>query len=152
IKGTSSVSGVTASIALARRRSPMPSSFDLLRCVGQAAAKNGLKALLSLVPGGEFLFEVSRDSFDAWNTLKQKEGDRRAELQALARPPDSEVRRQAEQLAGEIAAGRPAEERQALAAYLMQVPATVRRALRRPADPSGTTIPANLPLRKADDL
>src|SRR5207244_11486737 len=37
-------------------------------------------------------------------------------------------------------------------AYLMEVPATIRHSLRRPEDPAGDTVPARLPLQRAEDL
>ena len=39
-----------------------------------------------------------------------------------------------------------------LATYLTQVPAAMRRSLRRDADPSGKTVPATLAIRRPDDL
>ncbi|MBA4063978.1 MAG: hypothetical protein C0501_09755 [Isosphaera sp.] len=42
--------------------------------------------------------------------------------------------------------------RQAVLAYLKQFPGRVRASLRRPDDPSGRTVPADLPLRRAEDL
>jgi len=36
----------------------MPGFFHFLRCVGRAVVKNGARALASLVPFGEVIFEV----------------------------------------------------------------------------------------------
>jgi F-box protein 11 len=76
----------------------------------------------------------------------------RAELQALARASVRDVGQQAERLADRVASGRSAAVREALLTYLTQAPAAVRQALRRAADPTGTTVPPTLPLRGADDL
>src|SRR5262249_5907756 len=50
------------------------------------------------------------------------------------------------------AAEQPPEVQQALTAYLEQLPAAIRQSLRRPADPSGMTVPATLALKRPEDL
>jgi hypothetical protein len=42
--------------------------------------------------------------------------------------------------------------REELRIYLSQVPGAIHRSLRRPADPSGATVPAGLSLRRGADL
>ena len=73
-------------------------------------------------------------------------------LEGVAQATDEEIRKVIEEIVQQIAADEPADVRQALAGYLRQVPASIRRRLRRPADPSGTTIPPGLVLRKGEDL
>ena len=63
-----------------------------------------------------------------------------------------EIRIASAELAEEVGAGESREVRRKLSAYLEQVPSSVRQWLRRPADPSGTTVPSQLPLRQAEDL
>jgi len=49
----------------------MPGFFHFLRCVGRAVVKNGARALASLVPFGEVIFEVSKDAFtDYYSTWR----------------------------------------------------------------------------------
>src|SRR5262249_9632751 len=55
-------------------------------------------------------------------------------------------------LAAEVSRGLEQDEREAVAAYLAQVPAAIRAALRRPADPSGRTAPPSLTVREPADL
>ncbi len=52
----------------------------------------------------------------------------------------------------EEAAALPPEQQAQVASYLGQVPATVRRSLRRPSDPSGTTTAAGTVFHKPDDM
>jgi serine/threonine protein kinase len=50
------------------------------------------------------------------------------------------------------AAGQPEAVRQALTAYLNQVPNAIRQSQRRPEDPSGRSVSARLSLRRKEDL
>jgi serine/threonine protein kinase len=85
----------------------------------------------------------------------------RAELQALARASPAEVRAEADAAIAEVSAAAPPEVQlelarpevgQALVGYLAQVPGSIRRSLRRPRDPSGTTIPPGFNLKGPADL
>ena len=125
--------------------------FRLLGCLAKAIVKNGVKFLCGLVPGGEVLFEIASDAWEDYREGRPDDG-LRAELGALAQAPAAEVRQEAELAAQAAAAHLPADERQKLAAYLGQVPAMIRRSLRRPSDPTGTTVPVDLPLRSPEDL
>ena len=66
----------------------------------------------------------------------------------LAQAPAEQVLQQVEADVQAVAADQPAEVQQALTAYLTQVPAAIRRSLRRPSDPTGTTVPATLALSR----
>lgn len=125
----------------------MPGFLHFLRCVGKAVVKNAGKALAGLFPFGETLYEVARDTLEDYRK-GDGEAQLRADLEGLAQASQAEVQQAAE----EIAAGHPPEVRQALAAYLTQVPAAIRKSLRRPADPSGTTVPVGFSLKKPEDL
>ena len=124
--------------------------FHLLSCLAKAIAKNGVKFLCGLVPGGEVLFEIAAD---AWQGYRQGRPENlRTELAALAQAPAAQVQREAQQAARAAAAHLPAEAQQQLATYLGLVPGMIRRSLRRPSDPTGTTVPPDLPLRSPQDL
>jgi hypothetical protein len=129
----------------------VPGFLHLLRCVGKAVVKNAGKALASLVPFGEFAYDVAKDAYEDYSK-ESREAQLRAELQDLAQAPQAEVRQAVEEVAAHEAAGQPAEVRLALVAYLTQLPASIRQSLRRPTDPGGTTVPAGLPLKKPEDL
>lgn len=129
----------------------MPGFGHLLRCVGKAAVKNAAKALCSLVPLGEYVYDVARDTYEDF-TSECGEAQLRAELQALAQASATEVKKAAEEVAEQEAAGQPPQVREALAAYLGQLNSSVKQPLRRPSDPGGTTVPAGLALKKPEDL
>ena len=114
----------------------------LLLCLARAVVKNGLRILAEAVPFGGALYDVAAD---AWQEYREKrpenqaaktkpEASLAADLQASA----SQVRQEAVAAAQEAAPDKP-QIQQALTAYLTQVPAMVRRSLRRPSDPTGTT-------------
>jgi serine/threonine protein kinase len=128
----------------------METPWVLMKCVA--------KAVLNAVGAGflgevliEVLPEVARDAWDAWS-IARDEAQRRAEVEAVAQATPAAVTLAVAEVVEEVAADRSEADRQALATYLKQLPASIRRTLRRPADPSGATAPAGLALRRADDL
>jgi len=129
----------------------MPGFARLLHCIGKAAVKHGLRALAGLAPMGGELYDMA---CDAWADYRgqDKEAELRAALQALAQAKPAEERQAAEQVVKDVAADQPPEVQIALTSYLSQVPAAVRQSLRRPADPTGTTVPGTLALNKPEDL
>ncbi|MHB1422601.1 MAG: bifunctional serine/threonine-protein kinase/formylglycine-generating enzyme family protein [Gemmataceae bacterium] len=125
--------------------------FPLLRCLAKAVVKHGVKFLFNLAPGGGAVYEFAVDVVEDYRR-DSREDSLRAELQALAQAPAEQVHLQVEADVQAVAADQPAEVRQALIAYLTQVPAAIRRSLRRPSDPTGTTVPATLALSRPEDL
>src|SRR5207244_8214380 len=83
---------------------------------------------------------------------RQSESEQRASLEEVAQAPAAQVKAEAQAIAREVAAGQPIGEQIALEMYLQQVPAAVRKTLKRPADPSGVTVPPNLCLRGPEAL
>ncbi len=128
----------------------MRTPLVLLKAIG--------KAILNAVGGGvlgdillDALPEIANNAWEDWS--KAQEADKRcAELAALAQSVGDDLSEQIEEVVREIAPDAPPERRNAVAGYLKQVPAAVRRSLRRPDDPTGTTVPAGLVLRKGEDL
>jgi hypothetical protein len=125
--------------------------FRLLRCIARATIKHGVRFLLNLVPGGEVVGEIA---VDAWADYRRDEQEDalRADVEALAQASQDQVHQAVEEAVQQEAAGQPPDIRRALTAYLNHVPAAIRRSLRRPSDPTGTTAPADLSLRRPQDL
>jgi formylglycine-generating enzyme required for sulfatase activity len=129
-----------------------------LLCLARAVAKNGFKILADALPFGGALYDVASDAWQDYRQQRpndsspQPEAALTTELQMLAQAPAAQVRREAEAVVQEVAAGQLPEVQLALTAYLTQVPAMVRCSLRRPSDLSGTTVPANRALRRPEDL
>jgi hypothetical protein len=128
----------------------MAGIVHFLRCVGRAAVKNGFRALASLVPFGEAIYDIARDAHEEYRKDGTEE-DLRADLEGLARTSPAEVRRTAERIAAEEAADQPAEVRLALASYLDQLPDGVRQSLFGPVDP-GAAGAASAPAVRPEDL
>ncbi|WP_406698341.1 protein kinase [Singulisphaera sp. Ch08] len=116
--------------------------------------KHVAKACLNVFTGGiagELVFGVANDVMRNW----EKESDelaRRAELAALAQATAEEVNEAVAEAVRVVAADRSEQERRDLSSYLMQVPASIRRTLRRPTDPTGRTVPQALAIKSAQDL
>jgi serine/threonine protein kinase len=87
-----------------------------------------------------------------WWTKRKEAKERRAELEALAQATAAEVRTAVKELVAELAGDRSPAEQARLEAYLLAVPAQLRRTLRRPSDTSGRTIPPDLVLSREEDL
>src|SRR6185369_8330813 len=121
--------------------------MTLLACIARAVLKNGLKALLDVVPFGGELFDIASD---AWKDYRGRQAASSnipaevaavAEVQGLAHKTGAEAAKEAAQIVLAVAADQPAEVQLALELYLTQVPPLLRRSLRRPSDPTGTTVP-----------
>jgi hypothetical protein len=128
----------------------METPFALLKFIAKAslnAVGGGFAGdlVMDVMPG------VFRDVWGRWSKDRTDE-QRRAELEALAQAPAEQVKKAAKEEAASAASGRPPGEVLALETYLTMVPGTLRRSLRRPADPRGATVPKNLPLQSPEDL
>ena len=125
--------------------------LGLFKCLAKAMVKNGVRFLVNLAPGGDVLYDVAAEVWEDYRRDEEAE-DLRAEIQALAQASPDQVRRAADEAVQEVAASQSSEVREALGTYLAQVPAAIRRSLRRPSDPTGTTVPMSLTLRAPEDL
>lgn len=123
----------------------------LLRCFGRALARNALKIIADAVPFGSALVDVARDAWSDYHQNRQPD-ELPADIQALAQSTPAVAQQEASAIAHQEAAAQPARVQQALADCLAQVPALIRRSLRRPSDPSGKTFTPTLSLRRAEDL
>jgi formylglycine-generating enzyme required for sulfatase activity len=95
--------------------------------------------------------QIAEHAWDKWGKGRS-EVQRRSEIEAVLQTPADAFRQAVADLRSELADSRPPEIYRALAAYLGHIPATIRHALRRPADPTGNTVPSRLRLRRAQDL
>ena len=89
--------------------------------------------------------EIANNVWDEWSKEKDAK-ERRAELEAVAQATGEQLADAVKEVVREVAAGASPDVREALTTYLRQVPAEIRRTLRRPSDPTGTTVPAGLVL------
>ena len=101
--------------------------------------------------GVPVLGDIAAEVLEAWGKGR-RDAERRAEVEAVAKAAAAEVAAEVRRLLAELAAGLTAAQRSAVEGYLLQVPAAVRAALRRPADPTGTTLPAGHSLGSIGDI
>jgi TPR repeat protein len=123
----------------------------LLRCVARAVIKNAGKFLFSLVPGGAVLYDIAYMSYMEYHRDQHAEG-LRAEILAMARVQPLQFQAEVQAVVGEVAGLEPKEVQEQLAGYLSQMPASIRRSLRRFSDPAGATVPAEFKINHAEDL
>jgi tetratricopeptide (TPR) repeat protein len=95
--------------------------------------------------------DVAKDVWGWWHKDRTPE-QCRAEIEAIAQAGAEEIRQQMSQIVQEVALEKPPEVGQEIELYLTQIPASVRRSLRRPADPIGMTVPPNEVPKSPDDL
>jgi serine/threonine protein kinase len=114
----------------------------LFRSVGEALAAHGLRALAGAVPFGTVVYDVAAGAAERFRRYQDDE-EARATLE--------EAREEAMAVAAEVCAGQPEPVRARVAAYLVQVPSLLRQTLKRPADPSGLSLPLSLSLVRAED-
>jgi serine/threonine protein kinase len=119
-----------------------------LRCVGEALVARGMPGLLGMLPYGEQVRQFYEVAGDVVHRYKEARRERQiaADLQQVLQASGEQVRQAAQQIAQEVAAGRPEAEVRLVEAYLRQIPGVARQSLRRPQDPTGTTVPAELNL------
>ncbi len=125
----------------------MKISADLLKCVAKVFVKYGGNAVGAGI-AGDVLVEV----WEGWERLRRSEADRKAEVEALAQQPTAKLHEAVADVVKEVATDQPEEVRQVLTQYLQQVPAAIRRSLKRPADARGVSVPAHLRLSRPEDL
>ncbi len=125
---------------------PTPLLISIGRAVLEAAPNE-------LVTGSvlERLPEISQAILAQWRPGLGSD-QQRAEIQGLAQTSTSDALPLAGALADQLSAGKSAEVRSALAIYIGQVPATIRRTLRRPGDAAGLTVPPELTIAEPEDL
>lgn len=125
----------------------MAGFMHFLNCLGKAVVKNGCRVLVSMVPGGEAIWEIANGTLEEYRKSGTEAG-LKGEIENLAQAPVAEVHEAAQQAA---AVAQP-EDRLELAAYLASVQSSIRRSMRRISDPSGGTIPAGRSMRTPGDL
>jgi hypothetical protein len=121
----------------------------LLRCIGAAVCVKAPRALLSLVPLGEYLYDVAEETYRLLRA-SGREADQVAAIAAAAGAGIEETRQEAQGVVEELALAHslPPEAQINLVSYLSQVPSVVRQTLKRPSDPAGKTVPATFSLRQ----
>jgi serine/threonine protein kinase/Leucine-rich repeat (LRR) protein len=131
-----------------------------LRCIGCAVAEHGLRCLLGAIPFAEKLLDIAKAAHERYRQ-EVEVAEQTAQIQAAAQASMQEVRQEVAEVLQEVKAQASPEVRQqlqdpavehALDSYLQQVPGAIQRSVRRPSDPTGTTIPPGLRLSKAEDL
>jgi serine/threonine protein kinase len=124
--------------------------MSVLKCIAKSLIKN-LGNLGGSFIGVPVAGDIVVEAWDRWEKETDEQG-RRRDVQELAQLQIDDLREQIKLIVAEQAAGLIGSQQQMLADYLRQVPAAIRRSLRRPADPTGTTVPAKMRLRSANDL
>jgi formylglycine-generating enzyme required for sulfatase activity len=124
--------------------------FAFFRCVAEAVAENGVRGLAEMVPGGAFAYAVAQSTWAKYRQ-RNREQEIRSDIRQLAAASFEQVREAAVEAAREVtAAGQPPSTD--LELYLSQIPAALKQSLKRPDDPTGTTVPPAFRLGSADDL
>ena len=124
--------------------------------MAEAICENGIKGLADMVPGGKFAFAVAEGVWKKWKEKKQEQ-KLHDEVVKLAGAKFDEAKTEAVQAAREAFAAvtgplPTVDEIIDLELYLTAVPDAERQSLKRPEDPTGTTVPPAFALNSADDV
>jgi formylglycine-generating enzyme required for sulfatase activity len=129
----------------------MPRFQTLLECVGQALCEKGELALAGQIAFAEVLPDVAGRAYD-YLTGQLGDAEIRMALRDAANARPDDVRQRVKRAVEGLAAAQPVGAVDGLAHYLLQLPPTIRQALRRPVDPDGHTVLDRVALERADDL
>lgn len=129
--------------------------FAIFECIGRAVMNRGIRGLVDFLPGGGYLIDVAGDAFRLFRERRRNAefmADIQEEVAKAAAASTEEAKQVAGEVAREVAAAAPPEDRLALELYLTQIPGSIRQSLKRAEDPSGKTVPADLALNTPEDL
>src|SRR4051794_10572400 len=118
----------------------------ILKCIGKGVLKFAARQV-----GLDLAADVAEEAWKEWKKEKA-DAERRKELDAIVAMAGAEYRQQVEAVVLELAAGRPAKEREYLSTCLEQVPSLARSAFRRPEDLAGKSVPSQFNIEHAGDL
>ncbi|MCE9532849.1 MAG: SUMF1/EgtB/PvdO family nonheme iron enzyme, partial [Planctomycetes bacterium] len=127
----------------------MPRLRTFLECAVRAICEQGVPRRDHLAPQHGY-FKMLR-SFENQINKQLPSEDVRAALREAISAPEETVELLLRDAISEVAHDRPYFERSALTMFLELLPPTFKQALRRPGDPSGTSVPEQLAFRKAVD-
>ncbi len=126
----------------------------LMRFIGNAFLSAVESGILP-VPLPHFLFGPVRELADgvwkAWGEKRDK-ATKRDDIEAVAKATAAQIRAEVAEIVADLAHDRPEPVREAMAQYLSQVPGAIRQTMRRPSDPTGTTVPPSMAMRGPDDI
>src|SRR5262249_45801128 len=99
----------------------------------------------------EVIPDLAADAWKWWHGERNAE-QRRLDLAAAAQATPADCQKEVAGIVLELAGDLPAAQQEALGLSLSLVPGQVRKSLRRPSDPTGTTVPVEMVPAKSDDL
>ncbi len=76
----------------------MPNFVRLLRSIGDAVVKNGMRAIANVVPFGDVAFDIARAAFKDYCD-NSEEANLRGDIEEIARVSITDIHREAEKAA-----------------------------------------------------
>ena len=128
--------------------------LDFFRFVAEAIAQTGVKGLIEELQGGRFTYAVAEAVLRLYRE-RRREDELRNDLVEVIGLTSDQTAEKAAQATREVVASTPAwtaDDIEIVEQYLAAIPPAVRASLRRPADPTGLTVPADFAVRSADDV
>lgn len=128
---------------------------NFLYCIGKAVADVGVAELAvvatdpNLVGAANVIAKIAANAWKEWRAEK-KQNKLNADVLAAAKLNFEQAKQEAVEIAKQVSSD--PEVRAHVERFVTLVPACVRASLRRPEDPSGTTLPAQYKLTDAEDL
>jgi hypothetical protein len=123
----------------------------LLQCLGQSLCTQGARSLNGIVPFGEVIYQVAMETVQRLRDIR-REGEVFDSLEWAASAPTDEIRQEVHAVVTDVGKSYPPRLCKAMTSYLLHFPPLLRQALRRPADPTGRTVPRSVALELPEDL
>ena len=130
---------------------------EFFRCVAEAVLENGIKGLAGMVPGGPYVYAVGEGAIKKYRE-RRRDKQQHDDFLELANVKLEDARIQVVQIVNDAVAKLPAsaspsdDEIIDLVQYISCIPGAVRQSLKRPEDPTGTTLPVGFALNSANDI
>jgi hypothetical protein len=123
----------------------------LLQCLGESLSTQAARSLNGIVPFGEVIYQVAMDTVQRLRDTR-RDTEVRDSLEWAASAGPDEVREQVAAVVTEVGKSHSPRLCKAMSNYLTHFPPLLRQALKRPADPTGKTVPRSLVLDAPEDL
>ncbi len=130
---------------------------EFFRCVAEAVLENGIKGLAGMVIGGPYVYAVGESAIKKYRE-RRRDKQQHADFLELANVKLEDARIQVVQIVNDAVAKLPAsalpsdDEIIDLVQYISCIPDAVRQSLKRPEDPTGTSLPVGFALNSANDI
>ena len=123
----------------------------ILHCLGEAMLAQGMQGLMGMVPYGNIIYGVAKETIERYRERCRVEGIA-ADVEEMLQASQAEIVADAQTITLELAGNHSDDELVQLKLWLTHVPSIARQSLKRPADPTGKSVAPQLNLSDPQQL